>query len=212
MSHLPSPLDLRKLKVYPLAERHSQSRLEEILVEPGDAPPTCPENVSKTIHDCTQKIKAALKRNAAVMLIYGAHLIKNGGQLLLNQMMERGWLTHLATNGAGVIHDWEFSFLGCSTESVRDNVATGTFGTWDETGRYIHLALLAGGLRGDGFGSSLGRFVCEDGAMLPAVESLEKLLRNEPSHPLAPARADLLQTMRAHHLVAGRHSILHRWR
>src|SRR5438132_1725797 len=212
MSHFPSPLDLRNLKVYPLAERLSQSRLEEILVEPGEAPPTCPENVSKIIRDCAQKIKAALKRNAAVMLIYGAHLIKNGGQLLLNQMMERGWLTHLATNGAGVIHDWEFSFLGSSTESVRDNVATGTFGTWEETGRYIHLALLAGGLRGDGFGRSLGRFVCEDGTTLPAVESLEKLLRDEPAHPLAPARADLLQAMRAHQLADGRHSILHRWR
>src|SRR5438552_2095378 len=212
MSHLPSPLDLRKLKVYPLAERHSQSRLEEILVEPGDAPPTCPENVSKTIHDCTQKIKAALKRNAAVMLIYGAHLIKNGGQLLLNQMMERGWLSHLATNGAGTIHDWEFSFTGRSTESVRDNVAAGTFGAWDETGRYIHLALLAGGLRGDGFGRSLGRFTSEDGATLPTVGSLEQQLRDEPSHPLAPARADLLLSMRRHQLQGGRHMVLHRFR
>jgi hypothetical protein len=207
-----SPLDLKRLKVYPLAERRSESRLEEILVEPAEAPRSCPAPVIKAIHDCAQQIKTALDRKASVMLIYGAHLIKNGGQLLLNQMMDRGWLTHLATNGAGVIHDWEFSFLCCSTESVRNNVATGTFGTWDETGRYIHLALLAGGLRGDGFGRSLGRFVYEDGTTLPAVESLEKLLRNEPSHPLAPARADLLQAMRAHQLAAGRHSILHRWR
>jgi hypothetical protein len=200
------------LKVYPLAERRSESRLEEILVAPAAPPRPCPGPVTNAIHDCAQQIKMALKRKASVMLIYGAHLIKNGGQLLLNQMMERGWLTHLATNGAGVIHDWEFSFLGCSTESVRDNVATGTFGTWDETGRYIHLALLAGGLRGDGFGRSLGRFVYEEGATLPAVESLEKLLRNEPSHPLAPARADLLQAMRAHQLADGPQVILHRWR
>ena len=212
MSHFPSPLDLRNLKVYPLAERQSQSRLEEILVEPGEAPPTCPENVSKTIRDCAQKVKAALKRNAAVMLIYGAHLIKNGGQLLLNQMMERGWLSHLATNGAGTIHDWEFSFLGRSTESVRDNVAAGTFGAWDETGRYIHLALLAGGLRDEGFGRSLGRFIYEDGVVLPAVESLENLLRDEPSHPLAAARADLLLAMRAHQLAPGRQMVLHRFR
>ena len=212
MSHLPSPLDLRKLKVYPLAERHSQSRLEEILVEPGEAPPTCPENVSKTIHECAQKIKAALKRNAAVMLIYGAHLIKNGGQLLLNQMMERGWLSHLATNGAGTIHDWEFSFLGRSTESVRDNVAAGTFGTWDETGRYTHLALLAGGLRDEGYGRALGRFVYEDGTSLPTTESLEKLLRTKPSHPLSAARADLLLAMRAHQLAPGRQMVLHRFR
>ena len=146
------------------------------------------------------------------MLIYGAHLIKNGGQLLLNQMMERGWLSHLATNGAGTIHDWEFSFLGRSTESVRDNVAAGTFGTWDETGRYIHLALLAGGLRDEGYGRALGRFVYEDGTSLPTIESLEKLLRTKPSHPLSAARADLLLAMRAHQLAPGRQMVLHRFR
>ena len=207
-----TPLVLRKLKVYPLAERRSQSRLEEILVDPGEAPPTCPENVSKIVRDCAQRIKSALKRKAVVMLIYGAHLIKNGSQLLLNQMMERGWLSHLATNGAGTIHDWEFSFLGRSTESVRDNVATGTFGAWDETGRNVHLALLAGGVRGEGYGRALGRFVYEDGTSLPTIASLEKLLRNKPSHPLTPARADLLLTMRAHGLTAGRHLVPHPFR
>jgi hypothetical protein len=211
-TNVPSPLSLKSLKVYPLAERRSESRLEAILVEPGETPRPCPAPVTKAIHYCAQMIKAALNRKASVMLIYGAHLIKNGGQLLLNQMMERGWLTHLATNGAGIIHDWEFSFLAGSTESVRDNVATGTFGTWDETGRNIHLALLAGALRGDGFGRSLGRFVCEDGTTLPSIKSLEQLLRDEPSHPFAPARADLLQAMKAHQLAAGRHLILHKWR
>src|SRR5207249_2757277 len=131
MTNVASPLDLKRLKVYPLAERRSESRIEDVLVEPAETPRPCPGPVIKTIHDCAQQIKLALKRKAGVMLIYGAHLIKNGGQLLLNRMMERGWLTHLATNGAGIIHDWEFSFLGRSTESVRDNVARGTFGTWD---------------------------------------------------------------------------------
>src|SRR5262245_3799518 len=212
MANFPQPLDLRRLKVYPLAERLSQSRIEEILIEPANPPPSLGDAVTKATHDCAQKIIAARNRNAAVMLIYGAHLIKNGGQLLINQLLERGWLTHLATNGAGIIHDWEFAFLGRSTESVRDNVATGTFGTWDETGRNIHLALLAGGLRGEGFGQVLGRFIFGDGATLPAAEELEQWLRNEPSHPLAPARADLLQVMRAHQLRAGRHMVLHHWR
>src|SRR6185436_496853 len=84
------------------------------------------------VRDCAARIIAARQRGAAVMAIYGAHLIKNGGQLLLNAMLDHQWLTHLATNGAGIIHDWEFAFLGRSTESVRDNVATGSFGTWDE--------------------------------------------------------------------------------
>ena len=58
--------------------------------------------------------------------------------------MAGDWLTHLATNGAGTIHDWEYAWLGASTESVEENVATGTFGTWHETASNIHLALMAG--------------------------------------------------------------------
>lgn len=208
----PEPFDLKRLKVYPLADRHSMSRVEEILVEPANTPSPSPGPVVPAVQSCARNIQDALARKAGVMLIYGAHLIKNGGQLLLNQMMERGWFTHLATNGAGTIHDWEFAFLGRSTESVRDNVATGSFGAWDETGRCIHLALLAGGLCGEGYGRALGRFIHEDGTTLPSTESLEELLRKEPSHPLAPARADLLQAMRVHELKQGPQMIAHRWR
>src|SRR5208283_1809554 len=100
------------------------------------------------------------------------------------RLMQGGWITHLATNGAGVIHDWEFSFLGLSTESVRKNVATGTFGAWEETGRNLHLALLGGALEDRGFGGAVGKFTANDGLTLPSVESLEAALRTEPSHPL----------------------------
>ena len=212
MSSYPEPLDLTRLKVLPLAERKSQSRLEDVLVEPSGDPPLCPEPVLGAIKQCARRIHAALERRAGVMLIYGAHLIKNGGQLFLNRLLEHGWVSHLATNGAGTIHDWEFAYLGRSTESVRDNVATGTFGTWDETGRYIQLALLMGGLRGEGYGRALGRFINQDGAEIPTAESLETLLRQEPAHPLAAARADMLQALRVHQLPAGPQIVLHRWR
>src|SRR5262245_58448398 len=76
MTNVRSPLDLKRLKVYPLAERDSESRLEEILVAPSSPPRPCPEAVTQAIHDCAQLIKAALKRKASVLLIYGAHLIK----------------------------------------------------------------------------------------------------------------------------------------
>jgi hypothetical protein len=131
---------------------------------------------------------------------------------IVNRLAEGGWITHLATNGAGTIHDWELSFLGRTEESVRKNVAAGRFGTWEETGRCIHLALLAGALRGEGYGRSLGRFVMEDGTELPSTESLEKLLGAEPADPLAPARAELLQAMLANDLAAGRVSVKHPWK
>jgi hypothetical protein len=212
MEAYPEPYDFKRLKVQPLARRRSMSRLEEVLVEPSDAPPACPAPLRRQIEECARAIRAARARGATVLLMYGAHPIKNGGQLLLNQMLDRGLVTHLATNGAGTIHDWEFSYQGLSTESVRDNVATGTFGAWDETGRCFQLALLAGGLRGEGFGRSLGRLIQEDGVKLPSVDELRQWLRHEPEHPLSPARADLMQTM-LHHQVKGGHQILiHRFR
>ncbi len=137
---------------------------------------------------------------------------KTGAMAIVNQLIVRGWVTHLATNGAGTIHDWELAFLGRTEESVRKNVATGTFGTWDETGRCLHLALLTGALQGEGYGRSLGRFICEDGATIPTAESLEKSLREQPGHPLAPARAELLQAMLVHRLPAGQFAVRHRWK
>jgi hypothetical protein len=206
------PLDLSRLRVLPLAERQSLSQLERILVDPDSAPPPCPVELAAAIRQCARSIVEARGRQASVLLLYGAHLVKNGLLAVVNRLVAQGWVTHLATNGAGTIHDWELSFLGRTEESVRQNVPTGTFGTWDETGRHIHLALLAGALRHEGYGRSLGRFILEDGVTLPAAVSLADSLRAEPAHPLAPARAELLQTMTAHRLPEGRIEVIHRWK
>ncbi|MBI5773026.1 MAG: hypothetical protein HZA89_04690 [Verrucomicrobia bacterium] len=209
---IPPPLDLKKVKVYPLAERASMSRIEDILVSPDAPPPECSAFNRALVQQAAAKIISARRRNASVLFMYGAHLVKNGASALVERLMAKGWVTHLATNGAGSIHDWEFAFQNWSTESVEQNVATGTFGTWDETGRNLHLAMLAGALRGEGYGVALGRFIHEDGVTLPTAEELEKSLRNEPSHPLAPARAELLVTMREHGLRGGRIEVRHPWK
>ena len=212
MTAYPDPLDLKKVKVYPLAQRQSLSSVEKLLVDPEKPAPPCSAGITALVHKCAEEILAARKRKSSVMLLYGAHLIKNGAQRIVNALLEGGWVTHLATNGAGAIHDWELAFLGRTEESVRKNVATGTFGTWEETGRCIHLAVLAGALRGEGFGRSLGRFITEDGVTLPTTESLEKSLREEPAHPQAPARAELLQAVLVHRLPAGRMATKHPWK
>lgn len=207
----PLPLDLSKLRVLPLAERKSLTRVEDILVSPDVTPRAIDPRNAIAVRDCAAAVKQARARGASVILMYGAHLLRNGAALVLNEMMQRQWLTHVATNGAGTIHDWEYSWLGRSTESVEENVATGTFGTWDETGRNIHLALMAGGLRGEGYGVSLGRYIREDGAVLPSSSELEELIRDDPAHPLTTARAEALRAFREHHLPE-RHDIPHRWK
>ena len=102
----------------------------------------------KQIDQLAEKMTAARDRKAAIMFTYGAHLIKNGAGPLLNRLIEAGFATHLATQGAGIIHDWEFSYQGHSGESVRENAPAGIFGAWDETGRYLNLAVLCGAADG----------------------------------------------------------------
>ena len=212
MNSYPSPLNLNKVKVYPLAQRRSLSSIDAILVKPSSPARPCGAGAAKAIRDCVRRIAAARKRGASVVLLYGAHLVKNGAMSIVNSLIERGWLTHLATNGAGSIHDWELAYLGRTEESVRENIATGTFGTWDETGRNIHLALLAGALRDEGYGRSLGRFIAEDGTTLPTKVSLIASLRRAPADALAPARAEMLHAMLAHRLRAGPVRVEHPWK
>lgn len=210
---LPHPkFDHWRIKVLPLSQRRSLCRIEDILIAPDVSPPRLSESQAAAVDCCARLIRQARDRNSGVMLLYGAHLLRNGAALILERMMACGWITHLATNGAGSIHDWEYAFQGKSTESVRENVATGTFGTWDETGRYLHLALLAGGVLARGYGESLGRFIMEDGVQLPDIESLRHDIQISTEDAETPARAELLQTMCRFHIESGRHEVRHPWK
>ena len=206
------PLDLSRLRVQPLDQRRSLSTVESILVDPASAPKPISEEASRTVQACVASIVAARKRGASVMLIYGAHLLRNGAALLLTQMMEQGLITHLATNGAGTIHDWEYSWLGRSTESVEQNVATGTFGTWDETGRNLHLALLGGNLNSEGYGGALGKYIISDGATFPDPAAVREMIVSDPTHPLTAARAEWLGVAAKLGLRGGRHEVVHQWK
>ena len=206
------PLDLGRLRVLPLAERRSLTRADEILIDPDTSPPPCSERIAAVVRECSARLRAARDRKASVMLIYGAHLLRNGAAKILERMMAGGWLTHLATNGAGSIHDWEYAWFGASTEGVEANVADGTFGAWRETSETIHLALMAGALDQLGYGRALGRLIVEDGTTLPTTDELAGAISSRPDDPLTAARADLLRAMIKRGWPSGRVSIEHRWK
>ncbi len=208
----PLPLDLSKLRVFPLAERRSLTTVEAILIDPDTQPARLDEATLARVVACAKEIRSARERRSTVMLIYGAHLLRNGAALILDRMMADGWINHLATNGAGTIHDWEYAWLGRSTESVEQNVRTGSFGTWDETGRNIHLALLAGGLRHQGYGGALGRFISEDGIDFPTSDQLLGEILAQPANRLNPARMEWIEMQQSHRLPEGRVTVEHHWK
>ena len=64
----------------------------------------------------------------------GAHVLRAGVNRHIIDLMERGFIDHIAMNGAGAIHDYELARIGATTESVARYIRTGEFGLWRETG------------------------------------------------------------------------------
>ena len=198
-------IETEKLKVFPLNERKSKSKIEEIIIDPESTPPFLDSTINESIEGLAKKILYAKKNNASVMLAFGAHLVKNGAGTILIKMMENKWLTHLATQGAGGIHDWEFAFLGRSEEDVRENVATGSFGTWEETGKFINLAVQVGAIKGMGYGESLGALIENEGLDFPQISDLKDDIFNGLSNKVEfiPAKIELLETLKKFDIQAG---------
>lgn len=205
-------LDRTRLTLHPLAERTNRVKIIRDAVQPdlhGSAQLE-PEAESKT-RDAASAVREARKNGSPVVLAFGAHTIKNGMAPVLMELIRSGWVTHLATNGAGIIHDWEFAYLGESSEHVQQNVDRGAFGIWNETGFYINLAIVVGAYEGLGYGESVGKMVEKEGVSIPDPRRLQEEIRaaagENPAQ--AAAAADLLERIRQFDLPPGWMPIAH---
>lgn len=113
------------------------------------------------IVDIVDGFVAACQRGRAVILAMGAHVIKCGLNPILIDMMQRGWLSGLVLNGAGVIHDLEVALVGATSEDVAQGLGTGAFGMVEETPRLINDALKAHDAGRIGIGAALGEAIAE---------------------------------------------------
>jgi hypothetical protein len=113
-----------------------------------------------TIDLLAERIVNARKKGAAVLMMMGAHVLRAGAAPLLIRLMEEGYITHFALNGAGSIHDFEFSLIGATTESVARYIREGQFGLWQEDG-LLNQAVNEGVKDGLGFGESVGKYIWE---------------------------------------------------
>ena len=113
------------------------------------------------IADIVDGFVAAHQRGRAVILALGAHVIKCGLNPILIDMMQRGWLSGLVLNGAGIIHDLEVALIGATSEDVAQGLGSGAFGMVEETPRLINEALRAYDAGRFGIGAALGQAITE---------------------------------------------------
>jgi len=203
---MPYPqLDRHALIVKPLSARKDKVYIENDHVPPTAEPKAVSANGQKIIAETVERLRSARGAGKSRMLTFGAHAIKNGLAPVFIKLLEDGWITHLATNGAGIIHDWEFAFQGHSSEDVRGNVDRGEFGVWQETGFFLNLAIIVGAYCGMGYGESVGAFVQSEGLEIPSADALKKEICDalDANPRQAAAAADLLDRVRAFNLAPG---------
>src|SRR5262252_4532490 len=126
---MPYPqFDRGQLKLRPLAERVHDMSLSNLLTLDALGEPSA----DSALPQLAERIRRARAAGAPVILLMGAHVIKQGLSRLVIDLMARGLLTHVAMNGAGPIHDYELALIGQTTESVARYVSEGQFGLWQE--------------------------------------------------------------------------------
>jgi hypothetical protein len=154
---MPHPaFDRSRLRIRPLADRQHDLDLSAVLPLGAPLPPF--EHPALPV--LGRRLAEAKRRGAARILMMGAHVLRAGVSRHLIDLMERGLVSHVAMNGAGPIHDWEFALIGATTESVARYIQSGEFGLWEETGR-MNDVICAAAAEGLGLGEALGRAVLD---------------------------------------------------
>ncbi len=148
--------DRSRLIVKPLSERVHDLHLDRWLALDDPTPPL--ENPA--LAHVARRLIDARENGAARILMMGAHVLRAGVNRHLIDLIERGFIDHLAFNGAGAIHDYELARIGATTESVARYIQSGEFGLWRETGELNDW--IAEAARGDfGLGEHVGRRIQE---------------------------------------------------
>ena len=160
------PVSLKKIKTYPLKSRKSKVDISGAAIPyyKSDSFRTFFEKLpsflaASDIRDIVKAIVSAKRNERPVILGMGAHPLKVGLSPVIIDMMERGIITTVATNGACIIHDFELSLTGYTSEDVADELSTGRFGMARETGRELNRAISRGAKKGYGIGRSVGEYI-----------------------------------------------------
>lgn len=155
-------LDLSHVKTLPFGQRKNKVRLADFgaILDPPPDLATLLESLPKILagpdlQAVARAFAGAARARAGAIVMVGGHVVKVGCSPYLIDLVRRKAITHLALNGAAAIHDFEVARFGETSEDVAENLADGSFGMAEETGRDFNHALNEAGSRGAG--EALGR-------------------------------------------------------
>ncbi len=164
----PEALSLEGIATYPLSRRRSKVSIEAFARphRPGAAFSSFLDGLpdilaGETLRTLRDEIFRARSRRRPLIWGLGAHVLKVGLSRVLIDLMERGFVSAIALNGAGIVHDFELALSGKTSEDVEAGLGTGAFGMARETGEEINRATVEGDRDGLGLGAAIGRHLSE---------------------------------------------------
>ena len=160
-------LDFSAVRTYDAAKRRNLVTIDNLMI-PGVTPHE--EYVHPDFEVLIDRIAQARKNGRPVIWSMGAHVIKNRLSRYLIELIKAGVITHIASNGAGSIHDFELAYLGGTSEDVPTAIEDGSFGMWEQTGAWMNEALQRGAAEGLGYGEALGKYIAEHPERFPNRE------------------------------------------
>lgn len=172
-------LDPDRIRTVPLAGRANKVRTEDFAAPPGADRSfnaflsSLPDILqARSFIAVADAIAEASRNHRAVVCMVGGHVIKTGLAPVIIDLMKRGVITHLASNGSAAIHDYEVARWGGTSEDVEAGLADGTFGMAEETGREMNDALRNGMKNGLGMGEALATALSNAPALAQGEDSL----------------------------------------
>jgi len=158
--------DLSGVKTYPLRSRTSKVSLAQFATpyKKGAGIAGLTKSLpallaAQDFKEVLAAIIAAKQNEKAIVWGLGAHVLKTGLSPILVDLMERGFISAIATNGAGIIHDFEIALSGGTSEDVDATLGPGTFGMAEETGTQLNRAINDGVAAGLGLGQAVGKYL-----------------------------------------------------
>jgi hypothetical protein len=157
------PIDIGMMRTRSIHQRVSKVQIQEFakVYEKGSGVKGLLNSLPHILagvgfHSVVKAILDARARQKAVIWALGAHVIKCGLNPILIQLMKHNFISAVALNGAGAIHDFEIAIIGSTSEDVEKELPGGDFGTGEETGQWMNEAIRQGVSAGKGVGEALG--------------------------------------------------------